>query len=134
MADITERLRLRNDPSQMLMCYPPRPAPDMLCYEAAAEIERLLLIEQGAADLCDTCGWRMKFPNQECRNCENAKLRDEIERLRDALHEWDALIRHQYSGSQEAMSDMTYAAQRTAHLLHGKEPWPEPRRTRGEER
>ena len=41
MADITERLRLRNDPSQMLMCYPPRPAPDMLCYEAAAEIERL---------------------------------------------------------------------------------------------
>ena len=41
MADITERLRLRNDPSQMLMCYPPRPAPDMLCYEAAAEIDRL---------------------------------------------------------------------------------------------
>jgi hypothetical protein len=41
MTDITERLRLRNDPSQMLMCYPPRPAPDMLCYEAAAEIERL---------------------------------------------------------------------------------------------
>lgn len=50
-----------------------------------AEIERLLLIEQGAADLCDTCGWRMKFPNAKCRNCENAKLRDEIERLRDAL-------------------------------------------------
>jgi hypothetical protein len=60
---------------------------------------------------------------------------DEIERLRDALHEWDALIRHQYSGSQEAMSDMTYAAQRTAHLLHGKEPWPEPRRAcSGEDR
>jgi len=48
-----------------------------------AEIERLLLIEQGAADLCDKCGWRMKFPNEECRNCENAKLRDEIERLRE---------------------------------------------------
>ena len=46
-----------------------------------AEIERLLLIEQGAANLCDKCGWRMKFPNEECRNCENAKLRDEIERL-----------------------------------------------------
>ena len=41
MTDITERLRLRNDPSQMLMSYPARPAPDMLCYEAAAEIERL---------------------------------------------------------------------------------------------
>jgi hypothetical protein len=44
MTDITERLRLRNDPSQMLMCCPPRPAPDMLCYEAAAEIERLRAI------------------------------------------------------------------------------------------
>jgi hypothetical protein len=53
---------------------------------------------------------------------------DEIERLRAALHEWDALIEHQYSGSREAMSDMTYAAQRTAHLLYGDEPWPEPRR------
>ena len=41
MTDITERLRLRTDPSQMLMSYPARPAPDMLCYEAAAEIERL---------------------------------------------------------------------------------------------
>ena len=50
-----------------------------------AEIERLLLIEQGAANLCDKCGWRMKFPTEECRNCENAKLRDEIERLRAAL-------------------------------------------------
>jgi hypothetical protein len=49
------------------------------------EVERLLLIEQGAAEPCDTCGWRMKFPNEECRNCENAKLRDEIERLREAL-------------------------------------------------
>ena len=59
---------------------------------------------------------------------------DEIERLRAALHDWDALIRHQYSGSQEAMSDMTYAAQRTAHLLHGDPPWPEPRHAcRGEE-
>jgi hypothetical protein len=55
-------------------------------------------------------------------------LLDEIDRLRAALHEWDALIEHQYSGSREAMSDMTYAAQRTAHLLYGDEPWPEPRR------
>jgi len=55
-------------------------------------------------------------------------LVDEIDRLRAALHEWDALIEHQYSGSREAMSDMTYAAQRTAHLLYGDEPWPEPRR------
>jgi hypothetical protein len=54
-------------------------------------------------------------------------LVDDIERLRGALHEWDAIIQHQYSGSREAMSDMTYAAQRTAHLLHGDEPWPQSR-------
>ena len=66
------------------------------------EIERLLLIEQGAANLCDKCGWRMKFPNEECRNCEHARLVEgernrmvdrweaqqaEIERLRAALLE-----------------------------------------------
>ena len=66
------------------------------------EIERLLLIEQGAANLCDKCGWRMKFPNEECRNCEHARLVEgernrmvdrweaqqaEIERLRGALRE-----------------------------------------------
>lgn len=51
------------------------------------EIERLLLIEQGAADLCDKCGWRMKFPNEECRNCENAKLREETKRLLEEIQQ-----------------------------------------------
>ena len=40
MTDIVDRLRLRTDPSQMLMSYPARPAPDMLCHEAADLIER----------------------------------------------------------------------------------------------
>jgi hypothetical protein len=35
----------------------------------------------------------------------------------EGLREWDDLIKHQYSGSREAMSDMTYAAQHTAALL-----------------
>jgi chromosome segregation ATPase len=42
-----------------------------------------------------------------------AKLAKAVE----ALWEWDDLIKHQYSGSREAMSDMTYAAQHTAALL-----------------
>ena len=42
-----------------------------------------------------------------------AKLAKAVEGLR----EWDDLIKHQYSGSREAMSDMTYAAQHTAALL-----------------
>ena len=75
-------------------------------------------------DAMDKDPWPMwPVDKNELRN-----LVEEIERLRAALHEWDALIEHQYSGSREAMSDMTYAAQRTAHLLYGDEPWPEPRR------
>jgi hypothetical protein len=63
MTDITERLRLRTDPSQMLMSYPARPAPDMLCYEAADEIENLrkqiavMKVEKSLADACLTSGY-----------------------------------------------------------------------------
>ena len=53
---------------------------------------------------------------------------DEIERLREALHEWDALIVHQYNGSREAMSALNEAGQNTARLLYGDDPWPEPRK------
>ena len=55
---------------------------------------------------------------------ETEALRDENARLREALKHWDALIRHQYTGSREAMSDMTYCAQETAKLLFGDDPWP----------
>ena len=53
MTDITERLRLRTDPSQMLMVYPARPAPDMLCHEAAAEIETLRAALRGVIAVAD---------------------------------------------------------------------------------
>ena len=71
MTDITERLRLRTDPTQMLMAYPARPAPDMLCYEAAAEIEQLraeIAALQAECEGVDAIG----------------ELVDEIERLRAA--------------------------------------------------
>ena len=53
--------------------------------------------------------------SQHCPNCEAQAA--EIERLREALGLFDDLIKHQYSGSQEAMSDMTYAAQNAARIL-----------------
>ena len=62
-----------------------------------------------------------------CACKEPAEAADHIEKLEAALHQWDDLIRHQYSGSREAMSDLTDAAQLTAALLHEKEPWPETR-------
>jgi hypothetical protein len=39
--DIVTKLRERTDYSTMLLCDPPRPAPDRLCHDAANEIERL---------------------------------------------------------------------------------------------
>ena len=39
--DIVERLRSRTDPSMVLTSYPPKPAPDRLCHDAAYEIEQL---------------------------------------------------------------------------------------------
>ena len=47
---------------------------------------------------------------------------EEIERLRELLQLWDDLIDHQYSGSREAMSDMTYIAQATAAALNEPKP------------
>ena len=38
-------------------------------------------------------------------------------KYREALLEFDGLIRHQYSGSREAMSDLTYAAQHAKKVL-----------------
>jgi len=86
---------------------------DPLYIEARDEIERLLLIEQGAANPCDKCGWRMKFPNEECRNCENAKLRDEIERLWAALRE----VAEVYAGSEGIPQPMTAAEGYLLQLL-----------------
>jgi chromosome segregation ATPase len=106
-----------------------------LLKEAADEIERLKnqishIIEHNNPQI-ENANSHFKFLEDQLARCN--KIIDEYEEehseLRAALHEWDALIRHQYSGSQEAMSDMTYAAQHTAHLLYGDDPWPEPRRT-----
>ena len=47
-------------------------------------------------------------------------LTGERDRLRAALTEWDALIEYQYSGSREAMHQMTLVAQKTAKLLKGE--------------
>jgi hypothetical protein len=56
---------------------------------------------------------RTKWDNRPKEEAQAA----EIERLREALGLFDDLIEHQYSGSQEAMSDMAYAAQNAARIL-----------------
>ena len=57
MTDIETRLRLRTDPTQMLMSYPARPAPDMLCYEAAAKIERMRAALSEIVEECHNTGY-----------------------------------------------------------------------------
>ena len=76
--DIVARLRLRTDPSQMLMCYPPRPAPDMLCCEAADEIERLR--ERGD-------DWHAAMTENHDLWRENERLRKVIDALEGEIRE-----------------------------------------------
>jgi DNA repair exonuclease SbcCD ATPase subunit len=105
-----------------------------VCVEAADKIEQL---ENQISHIIEHNNPQIEHANSYFKSLEEELARcnkiidgyeEEHSKLRAALHEWDALIEHQYSGSREAMSDMTYAAQRTAHLLHGDPPWPEPRR------
>ena len=101
--------------------------------EAACCIEELeqLFDLRWAADMRAIKAWQIAHPDQPKTWPDHADLGtwclSRIEKLEAALHEWDALIHHQYTGSREAMSDMQYAAQITAALLHGEAPWPETR-------
>jgi hypothetical protein len=57
-----------------------------------------------------------------CTSCKGyadriAALEAENARLRALLLQWDALIKHQYSGSREAMSDMQEAAFATVEAI-----------------
>ena len=93
MTDIETRLRLRTDPTQMPMAYPAKPAPDMLCHEAAAEIERLKnqishIIEQNNPQI-EKANSYFKLLEEELARCN--KIIDEYEeehiKLRAALRE-----------------------------------------------
>jgi ribosomal protein L40E len=54
-----------------------------------AEVERLeervAELEQVSAEVCDKCGWAMKFPGENCRNCERDSLRAKLDRAKEAL-------------------------------------------------
>ena len=62
----------------------------------------------------DAIDWENACAHWE-KNAVAAQAR--IAELRDALEEFDDLIQHQYNGSREAMSDLTYAAQHGARAL-----------------
>ena len=44
-------------------------------------------------------------------------LREAAQMALDALKDWDSLIKHQYNGSREAMSDLTVCAQSTPPII-----------------
>jgi|688.fasta_scaffold25162_22 hypothetical protein len=66
----------------------------------------------------------MKKRDSKSRIRARVLLRARNAALEAALKNWDALIRHQYTGSRWAMSDMYVCAQETAALLYGDRPWP----------
>ena len=77
-----------------------------------AEVERLEAENAALRELMNTYnlgGWT-----------DSLELIKERDALRAALQDFDALIKHQYTGSQEAMSDLTYAAQQAAKILKGE--------------
>lgn len=96
--------------------------------EKAFRTETYELLED-AADRIEALEYELVQAFNHMMNDTNlfVEASDRIEKLAAALHEWDALIHHQYTGSREAMSDMQYAAQITAALLHGEAPYPETR-------
>ena len=81
---------------------------------AALEVKnaRLMLDKAIVEDLLEQQqGYALTYLN-DCN-----ELIAENERLRELLLQWDALIKHQYSGSREAMSDMQEAAFATVEAL-----------------
>jgi hypothetical protein len=48
---------------------------------------------------------------------EIAELKAKLAELTSALKQYDGLIKHNYSGTQDAMSDLTYAAQNAHGVL-----------------
>ena len=54
-----------------------------IVYSMAHECCPLCMLKQVSGELCDKCGWAMKFPEELCR-CE---LEEENKRLRELLAE-----------------------------------------------
>ena len=54
---------------------------------------------------------------KELNNTDVNDLLALVETMLDALIEFDMLIKHDYTGSREAMTDLTYAAQADAKAL-----------------
>jgi ribosomal protein L40E len=55
-------------------------------------VGRIAELEQVSAMVCERCGWAMKFPGEECRNCAYekqsvriAELEKELDKHRQAL-------------------------------------------------
>jgi hypothetical protein len=92
--------------------------------ECLAESRRLAVKDLAALEghmMLETGQWRVDY---DCAIRDVEHLRERIEALTAALEKFDDLIQYQYSGSREAMSAMTEAAQEGARVL-GRGAWEE---------
>jgi hypothetical protein len=87
--------------------------------DAALRIEQLVAINEALTKERDDYAFKLADANNTYNEMHVAlsEANDKLAKAVEGLREWDDLIKHQYSGSREAMSDMTYAAQHTAALL-----------------
>lgn len=124
--DITQRLRAavpKMPESGTPIAWPVKVRSELLL-EAAAQIERLRaeierLYNEDTKTRHALRGWVWVCPDggDEPTHERVSAVVAEVERLREVLIEWDALIKHQFSGSREAMTDMQYAALKTKRIL-----------------
>jgi hypothetical protein len=72
-------------------CCSTRVANDLriLLDEVARPTNDLAMARQVSGELCEACGWAMKFPGEPCR-CETVKWRDEWEAFKARMTEQDA--------------------------------------------
>jgi hypothetical protein len=131
----SQYLASKNEGDEMIQTWKESPSRDA---DIAMEVEIEELRAQHDADVAKIERLtsevsRLDLVNFE-RTTENAALRSALEQernvsdtleaenaaLKSALQAFDALIKHQYTGTQEAMSDLTYAAQQAARVLGEK--------------
>lgn len=89
-----------------------------------AEVERLkndlAMARQVSGELCEACGWAMKFPGEPCR-CELVKWRDEWEAFKACMTEQGASA---FARGAEAMRNHAvaiahkYASLTATHIVN----------------
>lgn len=85
--------------------------------------QKLASVEQVSGELCEKCGWAMKFPAEPCR-CELE--RENAELLRNALKHMSEILPQPKPTDKEALASLTLDALSDWDWTEKKDERPEP--------